>query len=92
MADVKKSEVKKAGKVSKTAKPSGLPVERPASNMTVGESPKISKSEEERMRRYRAENALHDIERAEGHKRDGKLMKDVRSLAKEKMEAMKKIC
>lgn len=45
-----------------------------------------------RERKWRAEDALRDIERAEGHKRDKTLMKDVQSLAKEKMNSLKKIC
>lgn len=43
-------------------------------------------------RRWRAENALCDIERAEGHKRDTKLMSDVKRVAAEKMENLKKVC
>ena len=43
-------------------------------------------------RRWRAEDALRDIERAEGHKRDGRLMSDVKKVAAEKMENLKKVC
>lgn len=46
----------------------------------------------EREKRYKAEDALRDIERAEGHKRDKSLMKDVKQVAKEKMASLKKIC
>ena len=46
-----------------------------------------SKDEEARERKYRAERALEYIERAEAHKRDKALMKDVKSCAKEKMKA-----
>lgn len=53
---------------------------------------KPSKEMLDRERRYKAEDALRDIERAEGHKRDGNLMKDVKSLASEKMENLKKVC
>ena len=53
---------------------------------------KPSKQELDRERRYRAEDALRDIERAEGHKRDSKLMGDVKQLAQEKMSSLKKIC
>lgn len=47
---------------------------------------------EARERKYRAEDALRDIERAEGHKRDKQLMGDVKKLAKDKMNSLKKIC
>ncbi len=47
--------------------------------------------EAERMR-YRAENALSDIERAEGHKRDRELMTHVKKLGREKIKALKDIC
>lgn len=53
---------------------------------------KPSAEDKARERRYRAEDALRDIERAEGHKKDKNLMSDVKSLAKEKMNTMKKIC
>lgn len=43
-------------------------------------------------RRWKAESALNDIERAEGHKRDKSLMKDIKALASEKMENLKKVC
>lgn len=47
---------------------------------------------EERERRYRAEDALRDLERAEGHKKDKALMSDVKKLAREKAASLKKIC
>jgi len=50
-----------------------------------------SKEDEARERRYRAESALHDIERAEGHKKDKELMRDVKQCAKEKMQTMGKV-
>lgn len=46
----------------------------------------------EREKRYKAEDALRDIERAEGHKRDKALMKDVKQVAREKIKTMKNIC
>ena len=42
--------------------------------------------------KWKAEDALRDIERAEGHKRDNELMEHVKKLAKEKMNNLKKIC
>ena len=43
-------------------------------------------------KKWRAQDALSDIERAETHKRDKELMGHVKALAKEKMCALKKIC
>jgi hypothetical protein len=43
-------------------------------------------------RNWKAEDALRDIERAEQHKRDKSLMSDVKKLAKEKVNSLKKIC
>lgn len=53
---------------------------------------KLSKEDIERQRRYKAEDALRDMERAETHKKDKQLMSDVKSLAKEKMNSLKKMC
>lgn len=50
-----------------------------------------SKEEEARERKWKAEDALRDIERAEAHKRDKSLMKDVKACAKEKMKAYGKL-
>lgn len=55
-------------------------------------SPSSDKSYQDRERKYKAEDALRDIERAEGHKRDKSLMGDVKKLAKEKVDSLKKIC
>ncbi|MDE2031378.1 MAG: hypothetical protein KGI58_03935 [Patescibacteria group bacterium] len=77
----------------------GLPVKKSeASKKPVpvkivnDDAPKVDKSYEEREKRYRAEDALRDIERAEKHKKDRNLMKDVKALAKEKIKTMNKIC
>ena len=53
---------------------------------------RISVREQKERRRYMAEDALRDIERAEKHKRDKNLMRDVKTVAKEKMASLKKIC
>lgn len=53
--------------------------------------PKTSVDYEARERKYKAEDALRDIERAEGHKRDRDLMKDVKKLAKDKIKSLGKI-
>ena len=42
--------------------------------------------------KWKAKNALEDIERAEGHKRDKDLRKHVKKAAKDKMNSLKKIC
>jgi hypothetical protein len=46
------------------------------------------KTDESRERKWKAEDALRDIERAEQHKKDKSLMKDVKSLAKEKIKSL----
>jgi hypothetical protein len=51
-----------------------------------------SKKWEAHERRYKAEDALRTIETAERHKADKGLMKDVKTMAKEKMKALGKIC
>lgn len=51
-----------------------------------------TKDDEARERRYKAEDALRDIERAEGHKKDGALMRDVKALSKEKIKILGKVC
>lgn len=52
---------------------------------------KPSKQELDERRRYHAEDALRDIERAERHKRDKGLMGDVKQLANERIECLKKV-
>jgi len=42
--------------------------------------------------KWKAQDALRDIQRAEKHKSDAKLMKHVKQLAKEDMKALKRIC
>ena len=42
--------------------------------------------------KWRAEDALRDIERAEAHKRDKALMADVKKLAQDKVKALKDLC
>jgi hypothetical protein len=42
--------------------------------------------------KWRAEDAMRDLEKAEKHKRDPELMKHVKAAAKEKMDSLKKIC
>ena len=88
--------IKNLRKVLKMAKKMSLPVAKaggPASIAAAIDGPdRISVSEQKERRRYIAEDALRDIERAEKHKRDASLMKDVKAMAKEKMASLKKIC
>lgn len=56
----------------------------------VSDSPEVASTNERR--NWRAEDALRDIERAEGHKRDKALMSDVKKLAQEKVKSLKDIC
>lgn len=59
--------------------------------VTIVDVPRTSegKDYEERERKYRAERALEDIERAEKHKRDKSLMKDVKACAADKLRTYK---
>lgn len=59
---------------------------RPVS--TMAEAPRASKEQMEHERRYRAEEALRTITRAEEHKRDRALMKDVKSCAREQAKTL----
>lgn len=75
-----------------------LPVEKlstakavPVRIVNDAPSPSADKSYEDRERKYRAEEALRDIERAEKHKRDKSLMKDVKACAKEKVKTYGKL-
>lgn len=54
--------------------------------------PSTDRGYEARERKYKAEDALRDIERAETHRRDKGLMADVKKLAKDKVDSLKKIC
>lgn len=80
----------KASLPLKKAEGSKTPV--PVKIVTDTANSSIDKDHEAERKRYRAEDALRDIERAEGHKRDKSLMKDVKSLAKEKVKSLNKIC
>jgi len=50
-----------------------------------------TKAAEDREMKYRSEDALRDIERAEAHKRDKVLMKSVKQLAKSKIKCLSKL-
>ena len=73
---------------------SKLPVNKlsvTAKQVAVNPSPAPSKDYEAQERRYRVEEACRDIERAEKHKADKSLMKDVKAVAKEKIKALGKV-
>ena len=74
------------------AKKSKMPVESfVASTAPQNIIARRSADEEKREREYRARNALEDIERAEGHRKNKDLMRDVKSLAKEKVKCLSNI-
>lgn len=60
--------------------------------MPMGQPMPSSKEDEAERRRWRAEDALRDIERAEEHRRDKSLMKEVKKVAKEKVKNLKSVC
>jgi hypothetical protein len=62
----------------------------PKNKMPV-ETPMVASADKERERRYRAEDALRAISRAEEVKADKGLMKDVKQLAREQADNLKKI-
>lgn len=75
-----------------------LPVEKLKASKTkpvpvkiVSDAPSPS-AYSESDRKWKAEDALRDIERAQKHMRDKSLMADVKKLAKDKVAALKKIC
>jgi hypothetical protein len=76
---------------NKMAKKS-LPTE-PLKASTVSENviAKRSHEDEARERRYRAEDALRVMEKAEEHRKDKALMRDVKQMAKEKVKCLSKI-
>lgn len=67
------------------------PVKNPLPVAMPVQSPKVESAADE-ARKWKTEDALRDIERAEAHKRDKSLMRDVKKLAKEKMNNLNKIC
>lgn len=66
-------------------KKSRMPVE------SVAAPSKISTEDKARMRRYEAEDAIRTLQRADEIRRDKDLCKDMKALAKEQMEALKKV-
>lgn len=77
------------------AKKNKLPVASTSMPVAVDKpykpSPSEKKESEARERRYRAEDALRDLQRAECHRKDKSLMKDVKALAQEQIQALSKV-
>jgi hypothetical protein len=71
-----------------------LPVEKltKAVPVKIVNDPVRSTKDDDYERKHKAKYALEDIERAEGHRRDKELMRDVKKLAKEKVKSLKEIC
>jgi len=69
---------------------SKLPVNKMPTTAAVSQ-PAPAKDYAAQERRYRAEEACRDIERAEKHKMDKELMRDVKQVAKEKIKGLGKI-
>lgn len=61
------------------------------SNASPMKQSRLSPDEQSRERKWKAEDALRDLERAEEHKRDKALMKDVKTLAKDKIKCLDKL-
>jgi hypothetical protein len=76
------------------AKRSKLPVNKLPTSTAIADRPapyKPTKQELDRERRWKAEDAMRDLERAEGHKKDKDLMADVKQIASEKIDCLKRI-
>jgi hypothetical protein len=86
----KSSPVAKAGGPKPSQKAASGPV--PVTIVSSGNMEGSGNTDTPEMRKYRAQNALRDIERAEAHKSDKGLMGDVKKLAADKIDCLKKIC
>lgn len=74
------------------AKKQKLPVAKPSTTEVAGPSPyRITQADKDRERRYKAEDGLRAIQRAEEVRQDKQLMSDVKALAKEQVKALGKI-
>ena len=69
-----------------------LPKSNLSQSVEVNEAKPDKDNEALRERRWKAESALETLQRAEEHKKDKGLMKDIKNLAKEKMNGLKKMC
>lgn len=64
----------------------------PVTIVSGPDMPSSGSTHDKEMRKYRAQDALRDIERAEVHRGDKGLMSDVKKLAADKINCLKKIC
>lgn len=64
----------------------------PKQQLPVATAMPMAKEDEARERRWRAESALETLTRAEEHKKDKALMKDVKAIAKERRDNASKFC
>lgn len=79
----------KRGLIAENKLPTGN-VKTPVPVKIVHDIVKAEPSKDEM--KWRAEDAMRDLERAEKHKQDKELMKAVKNVAKEKMSSLKKFC
>lgn len=76
-------------------KKSKLPIAKLSTAVDYPANPskyKPSKEDVARERRYKAEDGLRAIQRAEEVRKDKTLMSDIKSLAKEQVDNLKKFC
>lgn len=81
--------------VKKAAKPTKSVANKlPVAEVSTMSQPSTAKQDdyEARERRYKIEDALGTIERAEKYKADKSLMRDVKKMAKDKIKQLGKIC
>lgn len=81
-------------KVKKAANPSGHKLPVAGAKVSTMPEPATAKMDdyEAREKRYKIEDALGTIERAEKFKADKSLMRDVKKMAKDKMKMYGKLC
>jgi len=63
----------------------------PTTKLPVAGPAVTDKTDEAQRRRWRAEDALRTITQAENYKRDSGLMKDVKALANEQINDLKRV-
>lgn len=61
----------------------------PTTDSSVVSTPR---EDDERERKYKAEDALHTLQRSEEIRKDKSLMKDVKKVAKERIKNASKFC
>lgn len=76
--------------MSKKSKKVKLPIAKSSADLIPAVNYKETKDDVARRRRYAAEDGLRAIQRAEEIKSDTRLMSDIKSLAKEQVNNLKK--